>query len=71
MEIITVECENCKSESEIREEKLMFSETKATEEAYCPECEEKIYEGQTDGWFNVEKVASESKKDEECKYPMP
>ncbi len=44
---INVECKNFHSESEIREEKLMFSEDKITEEAYCPECEEKIYEGET------------------------
>ena len=39
MEKINVECKNCHSESEIREEKLMFSENEITEEAYCPECE--------------------------------
>jgi hypothetical protein len=70
MEKINVECKNCKSEAEIREEKLMFSEKKSLEEAYCPECEEKIFEGQTDGWFNVKKAGKQYLADEECTYPM-
>jgi hypothetical protein len=70
MTVINIECENCKSESEIREEKLMFSEKKSLEDAYCPECEEKIYEGQTDGWFNVQSKDKKHLLDEECKYPM-
>lgn len=71
MNKINVECKNCKSESEIREEKLMFPEEKSLEEAYCPECEEKIFEGQTDGWYNVHKVEEKHLTDEECIYPMP
>lgn len=70
MKSINVECENCKSESEIREEKLMFAEAKLLEEAYCPECEEKIFEGETDGWFTVKGIKSKEKVDEECIFPM-
>lgn len=71
MNKINVECKNCHSESEIREEKLMFSEEKIMEEAYCPECEEKIYEGETDGWFHVQRIGKKETADEECIYPMP
>ncbi|WP_405226698.1 hypothetical protein [Dokdonia sp. Asnod1-B02] len=71
MEKISLECKNCKSKSEIREEKLVFSEKKVLEEAYCPECEEKIYEGETDGWFHVAEIGKKDLADEECTYPMP
>lgn len=71
MEKINVECKNCNSETEIREEKLMFSDTKVMEEAYCPDCKNKIYEGETDGWFHVNKIRKKDFADEECIYPMP
>jgi len=70
MDIIKVECKNCDTDSLIKEETLIVPGEKRLEDAYCPECEEKIFEGPTDGWFSVKKVDVESTKDKECTYPM-
>lgn len=70
MYIIKVECKNCKSESLIKEEVLGVSGEQKMEEAYCLNCQEKIYDGQTDGWFSVKKVNIKSKENKECTYPM-
>ena len=67
---VTIECENCHSESEIREEKLMFPEEKSVEEAYCPECEKEVYKGETDGWFHVTLKKDLDKSQPTIKYPM-
>lgn len=71
MDIIKVECKYCDTNSIIIEEILVVSGEKSLEDAYCPECEEKIFEGETDGWFYVQKTKVDTKEDEECKYPMP
>jgi Zn finger protein HypA/HybF involved in hydrogenase expression len=70
MDIIKVECENCDTNSLIKEEVLVVSGEKNLEDAYCPECEEKIFEGQTDGWFSVKKVDLKTEEDKDCTYPM-
>ena len=70
MDIIKVEFKNCDTDSLIKEETLIVPGEKRLEDAYCPECEEKIFEGLTDGWFSVKKVNVEYTKDKECTYPM-
>ena len=68
---IEVKCKNCNTRSIVEENKLLFAEEKKMEVAYCLECEEKIYENQTDGWFTV-KVAQVAKlENEDCTFPMP
>lgn len=70
MDIIKIKCKNCATVSIIKEEVLVVAGEKKIEEAYCAECEEKIFEGLTDGWFSVKNIDLQSKKDKECIYPM-
>jgi len=71
MNPIEVECKNCSTKSIVKENKLLFEEEKKLEEAYCLECEEKIYENHTDGWFTVKFAEKEELENEDCQFPMP
>ena len=66
-----IKCKFCKTESEVQEENLMFEGIKKIEAAYCPNCNKKIFEAKTDGWFSVKRAEFERKEDLECTYPMP
>jgi hypothetical protein len=71
MKNLEVECENCMVISTINEQKMHLSAEEHLEEAYCIECDEKLYEGYTSGWFFVESKKQKKKLDKECVYPMP
>lgn len=71
MIVAELECENCTQKLVIKEQKLFFPEEKSIEDAFCLECEEKVFEGITDGWFTVETVAKKRTDDKDCKFPMP
>jgi len=66
-----LDCKNCKTELEISENSLFYSEGKKLEKANCPECETEVYQGLTDGWFYVAKQGDKFEDTNNIVFPMP